>query len=557
MYRGFIKKINALDGMAIGSADLRILNMRIKRDILTKATSEFEVIGIPNAATVGDVFGVYDNSGKTVYLGVINSLENGVINTDQIIGIFDDNWKYNDVLTNSIEGKIKGIIERDFANSQDALQASIFSKFDINKTTDTINNFEYTSSRSLNFMNFLIDAYDTYWVLTDIDVKYNAVRPTITIGTPIYPTIKIGNNNTAFRNFEIIQEEQQNNKLIIYDSKGAVLRATYYATPDGITTSSSSATRPTKIRTVIVNSDDALENIVAANLSDKMYSHQINVDLVLNNKLYNFNEFNLGQEFDIFYNGEYYNSILTGYDVEVSGEGNAETVSLCFGKVRYTLENRIYEIANNSVDANSKVETIGGTIVSMETQIVQNSEQIALKASKSELDVLTGEVNANTTNINQNAESIALRVSQSIYNSDNKAINERLSSVEQKADSITVKFIEDIVKETDGMVKDSDLTDLKNDVSSNKDVVSKVETNIGFSSSGILIGKNNSKIQSQFTNDGMHITDKGNANTDIAWATSESFGATEVQIGSYSNAGNRWRLWVWGNGEHLSITRHS
>lgn len=384
MYRGFIKKINALDGNSIGSADLRILNMRIKRDILTKATSEFQVIGIPNAASVGDVFGVYDDSGKTVYLGVINSLENGVINTDQIIGIFDDNWKYNDYLDNSIEGKIKGIIERDFSNSQDTFQASIFNKFDVTKTTSTVNNFEYSSSRSLNFMNFLTENYDKYWVLTSIDVKYNAVRPTITIGVPTYPVIKLGNNSHALRNFEILQQEQSTNKIKVYDSKGEVLRATYYASSNGISTDSSLVGRPSKIRTQIICSDDPLNDIVAANLSSQMYSHQINVDLVLNNKLYVFDDFNLGQQFDIYYSGEYYNSILTGYEINVSGEGKAETVRLIFGKVRFTLENRIYEIANNSVDANSKVENINGTIVSMETQIVQNSEEIVLRATKEE-----------------------------------------------------------------------------------------------------------------------------------------------------------------------------
>ena len=136
MYRGFIKPITALSGLPYGSADLRIQEMTIKRDILTKASSTFTVLDIPDEAEVGNVFGCYDNTGKVVYVGIITSIDDKTIQTDQIISIFNDNWRYYDPSVSTIEGKIANIISS-LATDSDTLLASIFTQFTVTTLSST------------------------------------------------------------------------------------------------------------------------------------------------------------------------------------------------------------------------------------------------------------------------------------------------------------------------------------------------------------------------------------------------------------------------------------
>ena len=131
MYRGFIKEIYNLTGNPIGNSELRILSSNIKRDILTKASSSFQVLNIPEEAKNGHIFGCYDDYGKIRYLGVISNIDGTVIQTDQIISIFDDNWLWNNPKETTIEQTIKTILETDFQNNPDTMVSTIFSQFDI------------------------------------------------------------------------------------------------------------------------------------------------------------------------------------------------------------------------------------------------------------------------------------------------------------------------------------------------------------------------------------------------------------------------------------------
>lgn len=353
MYRGFIKNIDNLAGRAISSSDMRITNINLKRDILLKTTSDFTLVAMPKVVREGDVFGVYDDYGKVVYLGIIKSTDENVIQCDQMYGLFDDHWKWHNPKLNTIEGKIKSILENDYAGSNDSLEAQIFSAFSIITTSATENDFEsQDKTYVVNMMKFLFDLYESYGIMLDFDISFNAVTPIIKIGKPNYPVIKLGNNNQILRNFDIIKETQEINKLVIYDGKGEVVRATYYATPSGITTNDETLDRLTDINTKIVCSDDKIVDIVASNLSEEMYNHKITCQLVLANRLYNFDDFHLGQQFDIYYDGELYNSILTGYSIKIDNQGEASVIDLVFGKVRYSLENVIYKLQKDN-SANS------------------------------------------------------------------------------------------------------------------------------------------------------------------------------------------------------------
>lgn len=352
MYRGFIKPITALNGLPYGSRDLRITDLTIKRDILTKASSSFTVLDIPEQAEVGNVFGCYDETGKTVYVGIITNIEDKTIQTDQIISIFNDNWKYRNPNVSTIEGKIANIISG-FASDSDSLLATIFSQFTVTITSSTTLDLPSQSENYVtNLMDFLFNIYESYHILVDINVSYGAVSPTIRIGVSSRTTHLLSDNNNVLRDFNVITETYETNKLILYSSDGTY-RGTWYGTPTGITTNSA-ADRLPKIRTNIVFSNDDYNTIVQDNLSADMYNHKIEMNLVLNNKLYDFDEFALGGSFTIVYENKTYDSILTGYELKANANGKSDMVKLVFGIVRVSLVDKLNKLVRGQQNLNSE-----------------------------------------------------------------------------------------------------------------------------------------------------------------------------------------------------------
>lgn len=347
MYRGFIKEIYNLTGMPIGNSDLRVLRSNIKRDILTKASSSFEVLGIPEEAKNGHIFGCYDDYGKIRYLGVISNIDGNTIQTDQIISIFDDNWLWNNPKEITIEQTIKTILETDFQNNPDTMVSTIFSQFDIvieSSGTQLVLGSQ-DSQYVKNFMNLIFDIYEKYQIIIDINIYYKNQRPQIIIRKPEFETIKIIDNNYAINNINVMKETYETNKLIVYSSEG-IHRGTWYGTVNGITDDDDYTNRLPKIKTNIAFSDDDISIIKAQNLRNQMYNHKIEVQLLMNNKLYNFDEFNLGQTFHIYHKKDMYESILTGYEIGMDQNGYSDVVTLIFGIVRVSLVDKLNKLTD-------------------------------------------------------------------------------------------------------------------------------------------------------------------------------------------------------------------
>lgn len=349
MYRAFIKNLNALDSNAISGASTRVRNLTIKRDLLTKAVSTFELIEVPNAASEGDVLGVYDESGRIVYEGVISSIDENVITTNQILALFDDNWIWNNPNQSTIEETIAAIITNDFVNNEDTKIADLFSQFEIEITSETEKNLGTKADNTVvNFMSFLFDMYKDYNIIVDISIGFSGT-PKITIGVPYYEPMKMTNNN-AIRNLQVTTETTQTNKLIVFNRDGTVQRGIYYATTSGITTDSEALNRLPKINTKIVFSDDEMADIVNSNLSEEMFNHKISIDVVLSNKLYKWQDFHLGQYIDVFYKEKVYFSVMTGYSFNADNDNIASTINISLGMVRQTIESKLYTEFNKIVE---------------------------------------------------------------------------------------------------------------------------------------------------------------------------------------------------------------
>ncbi len=343
-YRLFFKNLTNLSGMSISSSDLRVRNFKIERDLLKKTSSSFTALSMPSLVENGDIVGLYDPYGTILFLGVVGSIQDNIVNANQIIDIFDDNWLWNNPSLTTIEESLQSIIQNDYQNSDDTLMNTIYGDFQLNTISSTNQKLQKQDDRYItNFSSFLYDVYEKYSIQLLFDIPFTANTPSIDIGIPSYPKLTIGNNSGIFRNFNIQRNIYETNKLVVYSESTGDYRASWYATTSGITDNPSALNRFQKIKTNIIFSDENINILKASSLRNQMYNHEITCDLVMNNNLLTFDNLHLGQEVDLFYNGDYYNTILTGYTLDCRENDGVEMITLKFGLVRTTLTSKLYK----------------------------------------------------------------------------------------------------------------------------------------------------------------------------------------------------------------------
>lgn len=346
-FRLFFKKLTDIAGKPLASSQTRIKSYTVKRDLLTKCTSSFTILETPNAIEVGDIVGMYDSYGTIVYLGIVSEINDNIITSQQTYELFNDLWLWNNPRQSSLEETIKTIITNDYQNNRDTLMQQIYGDFEINTTSNT--NLSLQSQEphyTVNFASFLYDIYEKYNIIVDIEIPFNDETPIINIGTPNYNKIKIGNNAYVFRNFNITTDVFETNKLVVYSEETGAYRGSWFTTSSGITDNPSALNRIPKIKTNIQFSDDDISILKASSLRNEIYNHRIECDLVIQNKLLLFEDLRLGQECDLYYNGDYYSTILTGYNISMTDGIESDAAKLTFGLVRTSLTSKLYKRLN-------------------------------------------------------------------------------------------------------------------------------------------------------------------------------------------------------------------
>lgn len=347
-YRCFFKKLTSIENRSISTNALKVKSFSIKRDALTRAMSTIDVIATPPSIENGDIVGMYDAYGTILFLGIVQTIKDNTIEAGQIYSIFEDKWLYDRTNVNNIEGAVKSILINDFQNSNDTLLNSIFDCFTLNTISTTNLRLESKESRTvIDFDSFLYDLFEKYGIQLIFDIPFENTTPTISIGRPTYSKLTISNNTSIFRNFTITRNIFETNKLVVYGEENGEYRGSWYTTTSGITDDPSALNRIPKIKTNIVFSDDDINVIKASNLRNEIYNHEITVELVDNNRLLNFEDLKLGQEADIYYNDNYYNSILTGYTIRMENEIPSGKIELKFGLVRLNLTSKLFKRLSN------------------------------------------------------------------------------------------------------------------------------------------------------------------------------------------------------------------
>lgn len=363
-YRCFIK--DQMKMWEKPKAFLRVDSFTVRTDLLTKATSEITVIEVASNINNGDVLVLYDPTGETLYTGVITSIDEKKISCSQIQSFFKGTWIYtqgNDTsrsdgylereLRNVFLYYIRGYLIPYDTNWQDPVVRTRMGgrnddlgtyTMDVNYVNSTLallpsdvdenGNENYTVK---DMEDWIYECYQTYGVIFKTTINYEG-NNSVDILVPNYTPLKVGSNMFAIKDMNPIEKVEETNRLVIY-AQDKTYRTTYVArTNDTIVEQpASTANRFNIVNTKVVFSDDPVNDLIASNLPSTMYNHKLTFSLLLKNHIYQAGDFNLGGQLDIYHGNDYYNSVLTGYEISKQSNQNITEIKMTCGMVRNKL----------------------------------------------------------------------------------------------------------------------------------------------------------------------------------------------------------------------------
>lgn len=347
-YRIYVKDCLDLAGRV--KSESICLSFDVRRDLLEKSVSTFNLDRIDTNVDVGDLVGLHDGFGTLYYVGVIDEIDRTAmqISCTSNISYFKYEWLYNALRSESghTETLLKKEFENVFINSDDYLMRRKYGDIQIILNTNDLNYLLPLKDEkaTINFEDFLYDLFESYGIICDLRLNFQPSTPTLTIDSSVVTNapIKVGNNFNKVQNFTIETDTFETNKLIVYSEDGTEYRGTFFGTTGGITEDDESPLRLKKINNAIAFSDDSIALVKAQHLRNEMYNHKITFDMVLDNSFYDFfNLFKLGCPIDVWHNGTYYNTLFTGYEFIKENDAEISQVHIICGKVRNSLTSKI------------------------------------------------------------------------------------------------------------------------------------------------------------------------------------------------------------------------
>lgn len=350
-YRCFVK--DQLDLEASPKAFMVVDTFTVKPDLMTNSTSTINVQELATNVNIGDVLVLYDPKGQFLYNGVIKSIDDLRITCSQMQSFYKGTWIYNVHPSASLEEELAYLLNQ-YAQGKmygstytDSLVAQRLGGITIDYTASTSANLPTDLDQDGNeqfttkdMEQFIYEMYENYGIIFDFEINLVGTNY-VHIKVPDYETIKVGNNMFAIQDMSPMTTIEETNRLIIF-AQDKTYRTTYVATKNGIVQEpSSTVNRFDVTNTKIVFSDDELSDLVSANLPSQQFNHRVTFTLIIKNFLYEFGDFNLGGTLDVYHNDDYFNTVLTGYEISKASNQNITSVNFTCGKVRIALTKRL------------------------------------------------------------------------------------------------------------------------------------------------------------------------------------------------------------------------
>lgn len=347
-YRCFVK--DQRDLTAAPKSFMAVDSFNVKTDLLTNATSSFNVIKMADNVNEGDVLVLYDPTGQFLYNGVITAIEDRTISCSQMQSFYKGAWIYNVYPSTYLEEEVAYLLTQ---YSQGKLYTATWTDPYMALRLGGIT-IDYTGSNTVHLPTdldndgnenktvtdmeqFIYSLYEKYGIIFDFEINFSGANY-VHIKVPTYSPVKVGNNMFAIQNMSSITQVQETNKLVMFSKDKVYRRTDVCKTTGGIVNApSSTSIRFNIINTKIVFSDDSAADLIAANLPQQMYNHKVEFDLIIKNFIYQFGDFNLGGTLNVFKGDEYFDTVLTGYEIQKNSNVNITQVHFVCGIVRKKL----------------------------------------------------------------------------------------------------------------------------------------------------------------------------------------------------------------------------
>lgn len=351
-YRAYVKDRLALN--TLPKAFFVVKSFTIRRDLLTSSNSDFDVEIMQTNVNEGDIFVMYEDTGKILFYGVINSIEDTNIQCSQIQSMFKNNVWSRNFPTTSLEAELAFLLyaynrgqvwEGNTLVYEDSLLVKENETIVIKtQGTTSMQLPTYEEHQVIDYEEEMYNMYTNYGIVYDFYIPFGEWTindqngGSVTIRKANSNTIIIGDNAECVRDMTPTTEIEECNKLLIYAEDGTYRTNYVYTTTNGIVENPSSyAGRLTQVNTTIVFSDDDKEVIRDANINANMFNHKVEFTLLLNNNLYDFWSWELGQPMQIWKGTNEFDSVFTGYEITKEENQEPSEVKIICGKVRTKL----------------------------------------------------------------------------------------------------------------------------------------------------------------------------------------------------------------------------
>lgn len=194
-------------------------------------------------------------------------------------------------------------------------------------------------------------------------------------------------------------------------------------------------------------------------------------------------------------------------------------------------------------------------IVTMSTDIIQNTEAITLKADSSTVEQGFNDMGdriAQTEQANADLQVRANSISSSV--SETRTLLETNYATKSELTN-SVNSLSTTIQQTAQDIQVT-ITDVQEIINSQGSQITTLETYLRATSRGLEISRSNDEVTMVLGNSELGFFNR--ANVKLAWLnTDDGLGANALSIGDANTASNRWRVFTRENGSHLTFTRHS
>lgn len=347
----FVKSATDLSGRAV--ANFPLISGKFGEDQQSIYTSSFVGVDIPSNFEAGDFCGVYDEYGTIVYSGIINQIQGNTIESRAMLSLFDFEWFLKPITgvdpNYYAEEQIKFIVDTGLTDSGVVAQG-IKADMTITDATQTVAGKLYAHNSvienwpSTNIAKFMLDTQNAWGCHYYFTLPYAPGNLALTISQATHAKEVIGDNTTAVFNINAGEEQSPDNVLRVWVWNGSggnfwtytlLKDGTYTQTPPGDASLLFSKMRVKTQR--LVTADWDFQNTVQMLMPPLIYNSNISFDMLLENNLYDFYDWQLGMPMEVWKEGRYYQTVYTAWEMEFADGQPASIVHITCGTARSKL----------------------------------------------------------------------------------------------------------------------------------------------------------------------------------------------------------------------------